>query len=310
MNLVSAERKSFPMELFRKYYDEAALRVMQEGQPDWGVTVSTVGHNIHQPKVKYPDKLHPNTYRFDWREGRVLNEFQLVYISNGQGTFEADGVSETTIEAGTAFLLFPGVWHRYKPSESTGWEEFWVGFQGHYADYLMKQNCFKPTSIIKVGFSAELLNVFIKLIETLKYEGLAHYQLSSCLVTQLLGLTYSAAIMTDLQRQNRNKIIHIARYKIHENLHRNINFQNLAEELNVSYPWFRKAFKEVIGTAPGQYHINIRLEMACKLLTETELTGNEIAAHLGFESEFYFSRIFKKKIGVPPGQYRGRLRHD
>jgi AraC-like DNA-binding protein len=202
------------------------------------------------------------------------------------------------------------VWHRYKPSSETGWEEFWVGFKGHYADYLMKQDCFKRSApFVHVGTHAELLNVFIQLIETVKYEGIAYYQLSSCLITQLLGLVYSCAIMTDTDRQNKNKIIHTARYKIHESLHYNMDMEALARELNVSYTWFRKAFKKTMGVAPGQYHLNIRIEKACKLLKETTLSVGEISYTLGFESEFYFSRIFKKKTGEAPRQFRIKSVH-
>jgi AraC-like DNA-binding protein len=293
------------MEQFRKYYDDDQVKVLAENQPDWGVAVRTVGHYVHQPKAIYPDPGHPGSYYFDWKKGRVLNEFQLLFVSNGQGIFEADGVKETVIKAGTVFLLFPGVWHRYRPSAETGWEEFWVGFNGHYADYLMQQNCFKKASpFVHVGSHAELMNVFIQLIDTVKYEGTGYYQLSSCLITQLLALVYSSAIMTDVQRQNKNKFVHIARYKMHENFSVSLDMEEMARDLNVSYTWFRKAFKETMGIAPNQYHLNIRIEKACKLLKETDLTVTEIAYNLGFESEFYFSRIFKKKTGVAPGRFR------
>ncbi len=299
------------MELYRKYFDEEKLRTVLENQPDFGVTVRTVGHNIHKPNTIYPDPKHPDSYYFTWKNGRVLDEFQLVYIPRGRGNFEADGVTETEIKSGTAFLLFPGVWHRYHPSGDTGWEEFWVGFKGHLADYLMSQNCYKPSSpFVDLGFNAELLNVFVRLIETLKYEGVAYHQLASCLVTQLLGLVYSSTVMTDEGRQSKNQTIHTARFRMHEHLHTNMDMELLAKDLSVSYPWFRRAFKETTGTSPGQYHLQIRIEKACKLLRETNLTVTEISQNLGFKSEFYFSRIFKKKVGSPPGLYRTKLRQS
>lgn len=290
------------MELFRKYYTADTAFV---DQPDWGVKLMNVGHNIHRPQIWYPDHLHPQQYFFDWQKGRVLGEFQIVYIANGHGVFESEGVKETIVNAGTAFLLFPGEWHRYKPSSQTGWEEFWVGYHGHYAEYLMKQNCFKPSNpFIHIGPKAELLNVFIKLIETVKYEGVAHYQLAACLITQLLGLTYASAIMTEADREAKNTMIHKARFKMHETLNRPVDLEMLAKDLNVSYPHFRKSFKETVGMSPGQYHLNIRIEKACRLLKETSLTMTEISYQLGFESEFYFSRIFKKKTGLAPTQFR------
>ncbi|HKZ38465.1 MAG TPA: AraC family transcriptional regulator [Chryseolinea sp.] len=290
-------------EIYRKYLSEQEDKL--EDQTDWGISVLTVGHNIHKAKTIYPDKSHPNSYYFDWEKGRILNEFQLVYISNGNGVFESETSGTTIVEAGTAFLLFPGIWHRYKPSEETGWEEFWVGYQGAYVNYLMKQTCFKTTSpFVHIGQNAELMSVFIKLIETVKYEGVAYRQFSSCLISQLLAIVYASAINSDAHRQNQNKLIHQARFKIHENLDKNINLEQVAKELGVSYPWFRRVFKAIIGVAPGQYHLNLRVEKACSLLKETDLTVGEIAFHLGFESEFYFSRIFKKKVGLPPKKYR------
>lgn len=293
------------MELYRKYYNDDLLRVLREGQPDWGVTVRTVGHNIHKPKLIYPDPAHPDAYHFDWNTGRVLDEFQLVYIPNGHGTFEAEGVRETSIEAGTVFLLFPGVWHRYHPSSETGWEEFWVGYQGHYAEYLMQQKCFKKDApFVHIGFNAELLNVFIQLIDAVKHEDATHHKLSACLITQLLALVYSSAIMTDVPRQTRYELVHIARYRMHEQLDTKLDMAELAGELNMSYTRFRKVFKEAMGVAPGQYYLNLKIEKACKLLRATGSTVAEISCQLGFESEFYFSRIFKKKVGMSPGQFR------
>jgi len=293
------------MEAYRKYYNDEQLRAFTHSQPDWGVTVRTVGHHIHKPQTIYPDPGHPNSHYFDWEKGRVLDEFQLVYVSNGHGTFEAEGVKETRFDAGTVVVLFPNVWHRYQPSPETGWEEFWVGFKGNYAEYLMQQNCFRKSSpFINIGFNAEVLNVFTQLIETVKHDSIAYYQLSSCLITQLLGLVYSSAIMTDVPRQNKHRIVHIARYKMHENVNTNLDINALACQLNVGYTWFRKAFKEAMGVAPGQYHLNLRIEKACRLLKGSDLTVTEVSYQLGFESEFYFSRIFKKKVGVPPKQFR------
>ena len=290
------------MEQFRKYCDPNDFL---NGQPDWGVTVKNVGHNIHKAEAGYPDHHHPLPYCFDWEKGRVLDEFQLVYIANGQGEFESEGVQKTVVNAGTAFLLFPGEWHRYKPSAETGWEEFWVGYKGHYAEYLMRQDCFKPSApFVLAGQKTELINVFTKLIEIVKYEGVAHYQLAACLITQLLGLTYASAIMSDTDRQAKNTLIHTARFKMHETSYKPIDLIALARELNVSYPLFRKSFKEIVGISPGQYHLNIRIEKACRLLKETTLSIKEVSSQLGFETAFYFSRIFKTKKGVSPTQYR------
>ncbi|TDE15481.1 helix-turn-helix transcriptional regulator [Dyadobacter psychrotolerans] len=296
------------MSIYRKYFTQEQLQNLVDSEPNWGVSILNVGHNLHPAKKSYPDQNHPDSYYFNWEKGRRLDEFQLVYISGGGGVFESENLPPTIVEAGTAFLLFPNVWHRYKPAHNTGWEEFWVGFGGHYSEYLMRQECFSPESpLLKIGFDAELLAVFLRLVDTLKYEGLAHKQISSCLVIQLLGLIYASALMSKTVRTRKEKLIHQIRYEIHENWMIPISMEDLAAKHDVGYVWFRKAFKEITGTSPGQYHLNIKLDKASQMLRQTTLSVSEIAYQAGFESEFYFSRIFKKKMGNAPSQYRHSL---
>ena len=296
-----------PMEVFRKYFSESQLKDMEDSGPNWGVNVHTVGHYVHPPNRDYPDPEHPSTHVFQWEKGRRLQEFQIVYIAGGKGVYEGEGMDPAGIETGTIMLHFPNTWHRYKPTLETGWEEFWVGFDGVFAEYLMRQECFDPRKpLIKIGFNAEFLNVFLRLIDTVKYEGVAFRQIASCLVVQLLGLVYSSALMGGKTSLRQEQVAHAVRFKIHESWDRNLDFEAMALEQNVSYEWFRKIFKQVVGTSPGQYLLNLKIEKSGQLLLETSLTVGEIAGRAGFESEFYFSRIFKKKTGFSPGEYRKR----
>jgi AraC-like DNA-binding protein len=293
------------MELFRKYFNEAQLKDLEASGPNWGVNVHTIGHHVHPPLRKYPDPEHPSTHIFHWEKGRLLQEFQIVYVAKGKGIYEGEGLGQVAVDAGTIMLLFPGVWHRYKPVAETGWEEFWVGFDGHFAEYLMRQECFDPQKpLISIGFNAEFLNIFLRLIDLVKYEGIAFRQISSCLVIQLLGLVYSSALMSGKTKLRQEQVIQIIRFKIHEQWEHNPDFEALATEQHVSYDWLRKAFKEITGTSPGQYLLNLKIEKTGQMLRETALTIAEIANTAGFESEFYFSRVFKKKTGLAPSEYR------
>lgn len=293
------------MELFRKYFSESRLKELEDSGPNWGVNVHTVGHHLHPPQRPYPDPEHPSTHVFNWEKGRRLQEFQMVYIASGQGIYEGADGKTTDIEAGTIMMHFPEAWHRYKPDPETGWEEFWVGFDGPFAEYLMQQECFdRQKPLISVGFNAEFLHVFLRLIDTVKYEGVAFRQISSCLVIQMLGLVYASALMRDKTRLRQEQVIEAVRFRLHENWEQNIDFEAVAADHAVSYEWLRKTFKQVLGTSPGQYLLQLKIEKSGQMLRETALTIAEIAARAGFESEFYFSRLFKKKTGQTPSEYR------
>ena len=83
----------------------------------------------------------------------------------------------------------------------------------------------------------------------------------------------------------------------------------LAQELGVSYSWFRHTFTAHTGLSPHQYLLELRLVRARSMLAETEFSIKEIATQMGFEDEFYFSRLFRQKLNLSPSQWRNRNRH-
>jgi hypothetical protein len=57
-----------------------------------------------------PPRHHPVDHYFNWEQGRVLSAYQLVYVTEGQGTFESDASPKChRIETGAVMTLFPGV---------------------------------------------------------------------------------------------------------------------------------------------------------------------------------------------------------
>jgi AraC-like DNA-binding protein len=51
-----------------------------------------------------------------------------------------------------------------------------------------------------------------------------------------------------------------------------------------------------------------RLERAQRLLAESDLSVERIAAASGFSSSGYLIRLFKREMGLAPGAFRDRLR--
>ena len=49
----------------------------------YGLWVNTVGFQSIQPNSPYPLKDHPTGYFFNAQKGRILREYQLVYITKG-----------------------------------------------------------------------------------------------------------------------------------------------------------------------------------------------------------------------------------
>jgi transcriptional regulator GlxA family with amidase domain len=293
----------FAMELYQKYFEG----LKEDHEPSLGVQVLNLGHYIHPAQQPYPPKPgHPASHYFEWEKGRSLTEFQIVYISSGQGYFEANGQPERSISSGTIILIYPGVWHRYRPNTITGWEEYWVGFSGQYVQYLLEQECFSPQKpILEVGFNRAFFECFSRLITTMEAPQRDLRKLASFHLIQLLGIVYASALISHTKRSHKDEIIERIQAYIHQYWNQtNIDFSALAKSNGVSYAWFRKAFKELLQVSPNQYHLMLKLRKAEQMIIETNLSLSDIAFSSGFESLFYFSRIYKAKMHQNPSAIR------
>ena len=125
----------------RSYNDlesEFKYLIVNEKDRKFGLWVNTVGFQSIHPHSPYPIKEHPSGYLFNVQKGRTLHEYQLLYITKGKGTFASDETPERIIGKGNLIILFPGQWHTYHPYRQTGWNEYYIGFEGPVIDNLMK----------------------------------------------------------------------------------------------------------------------------------------------------------------------------
>ena len=272
----------------------------------WGLTVSTVGYEEISPGDAYPTRGHADGYYFEFERGRELPEYQLLYLTEGEGTFRSTTFRETTIREGDLFLLFPDEWHTYRPNPRTGWKSYWIGFKGRNMDDRVRAGFLTPQKpIYHVGFSDEIVSLYREAYETAQIEAAYVQQLLAGMVNHLIGLMYSLERNIQLGRNKTHvDMISRARLRIRESLESDLTIQQVADEMGVSYSNFRKLFKEHTGISPAIYQQDLRLQRAKELLSTTDMSIKEIAYRLNFESPDYFSAKFKIKTGRRPSELR------
>ena len=79
--------------------------------------------------------------------------------------------------------------------------------------------------------------------------------------------------------------------------------QIIATQLGISEVYLRKLFSAHYGISPKQYILNLRLNLAKRLLANTANAITDIAEECGFSSVYHFCRIFKEKTGQAPKEY-------
>ena len=278
---------------------------------DWGAFVSDAGYTRIGPHTPYPPARHPEGYHFDWEKGRVLQEFQVVYIVRGGGVFESQATGSRSVAAGNVFLLFPGVWHRYAPARETGWDEYWGGFDGEYPRRLLRKGFFSPlTPLLDPGHDEPLLELFLQLVELVRTEPVGYQQLAGGMAVQVLARLHALSLLSKAGRLEADPLIRQAKCFMLEHADRSLSMEEVARELRIGYSRFRHMFRCCTGLSPAQYHLQLRVKRAGHLLEHSPLSVKEVADRLGFESPHYFSRLFKKKTGFSPEQWRRRGREQ
>ena len=84
--------------------------------------------------------------------------------------------------------------------------------------------------------------------------------------------------------------------------------EEIARLCGLSAGCFRKLFREYSGKSPMQYRMALRMAAAKRLLEDSDMTLDEIAAALNLESGAYFCRLFRNQCGQSPGAYRRQYR--
>ena len=272
----------------------------------WGLTVSTVGYEEIAPGEAYPTRGHADGYYFNTDVGRELNEYQLLYITEGRGVFRSTHFKEAPLKEGDMFLLFPDERHSYHPLPNIGWKSHWIGFKGkNIDDRVLAGFLSVEKPIYHVGFSSEIVQLYKTAYETAVNEEPFSQQMMAGIVNHMVGIMYALERNMELNKNNSHKdMINRARLRIREALESNLTIQEIADELSMSYSNFRKLFKEYTGLSPAVYQQDLKLQRAKELLSTTDLSVKEIAYRLNFDSPDYFSAKFKIKTGRKPSEMR------
>ena len=89
---------------------------------------------------------------------------------------------------------------------------------------------------------------------------------------------------------------------------KNISLNDVSEVANMSKEAFCRFFKERTGKTFTEFLNELRINKACHLLQETDLSISQAAYQAGFQNLSYFNRVFKKFRGETPKEFRIRLR--
>jgi len=278
--------------------------VIDDDNINFGLTINSVGYKSILPDEKIALSNKIKDFKYQYKKGKVSDEFKLIYITKGVGFVCFDGSDEIEISKGKILLINPNQKYTYYHLSETEWKEYFIRFETDIAYSLLIRKFFPvDNSIIDIGFNEELVKLFHRAIDVVQ-NGLKSSQVYlSGMLFHVLGLIISESKNKTLEKKETQKIEQ-AKIIMTENLFQDASLQEIASKLNMSYTLFRKNFKKYTGEAPAKYFNDLRLNKAKQLLLETSYSIKEISFMLQFTSNEHFSTSFKKTTGLAPKDFR------
>ena len=242
--------------------------------------------------ITYPDKNY-----FIRRDPSPC--FVLEYIESGVGYLEINGTRHR-LTAHDAYIIHPGDHCVYYADKKEPYKKKWINFRSSVFFDVLRAYGVED----RVFSGVDLSEFFDRIFET---ENISRFnddiyipisQILYDIVFYLSGLN---------QKQKRTRDYDIALMVKDELDHSSltpITLDELAKRLYRSKNDIIRQFKNAYGITPYAYLIGQRIQLAKNLLVTTKMTVKEIARHLCFSSEYYFSNYFKQTVGMSPRAYR------
>lgn len=245
-----------------------------------------VGHFVYEPGYL----LKRNSY----------DSFLIMLVTDGSCTVT---LNERTASAQKGEIIFLDCYSPHQYGSQTGWEGFWLHFDGPMAReyfeeiFRLSGSVIKPENPhpIEQSLSA-IYNMFRNNRRLL--EPVISQEIVSILTRLLLFLTEK-----ETTARSQLSLSESIAY-INEHFAEEISLPDLASRAGLSPYYFTRLFSRETGMTPHQYIIATRINSAKFLLKTTDLSVKQIGFSSGFQSESSFCTTFKKWVRLTPNNYR------
>lgn len=248
----------------------------------------------------YPKARYHGIHRM---EG--IAESVLIFCTAGRGWFEVEG-KRGVIEAGQVLLIPQNLPHEYGADTQDPWSIYWMHYCGNTSAAYNSRLCengyillAKPAEAVRMkGLFDESLGILAE------GQTLNNLLLVSHVLRHIFGILLSLEKVAPHPSRPAGLDLTPALEHMQGHLDRKLGVDELAETVHLSPSRFSVVFRQRTGVTPVDYHIRLRMQVACHWLDATMLPVKEIAERCGYEDAYYFSRAFKRVIGLSPLAYR------
>ncbi|OOM80234.1 melibiose operon regulatory protein [Clostridium puniceum] len=237
----------------------------------------------------------------------VRDHFLIHFILKGSGIFYVNEKSYK-IKENQGFLICPNVVTYYKADNEDPWTYTWIGFRGIKAEnYLNLANLNQENPIFECIEGEFIKKCFEDMRKATELKYGRELRLQSLLGMFLSQLIEESGKHVVLSNNYKELYIKKSLQFVETNYSRKLYINEMAKSVGLNKNYFSAFFKENMGVTPQQYIIKFRINKACELMINRQLSISDISRSVGYDDTLGFSKIFKKEKGMSPKNYREKL---
>ena len=274
---------------------------MPKIENSWSASEAELGSMVDTLRIELIGHIPNKSERVD----TCFNFEGFGLVLAGRGFFQIDDGPVRPVEAPAVFYIWEGPRFRYGPLPGTFWDERYLCFTGSRLQEWQRWRWLKrpetPRSLLNATRHTALHQ---RAVEAFQRGNTGDIDEAKLKTEQLVfELHRESAIGVSLTDPLNNLI---AEWK--DNLPPDLDLQQCARRLDMSYSGFREKFRERTGLSVYQYVLRLRLENSCRLLIETGQQIKAIAHESGFSSVESYCRSFQRVKRMSASEYRSRHR--
>ena len=243
---------------------------------------------------------------------------EIVYVLSGEMVHEIDGCRYNTARGDMLFMNY-GCTHAFSSESTYTYVNILFSPELMADAVITTQNAFSVLSLsafneMRSAQDSGCVRFFGKErdeIETLIFSMLEEYEEKQTSWETVLGNLLTNLIIKmlrktelDIGKSEMDGIWQSLSEYIDQNLDSRLTLAALAEKCFYNPSYFSRIFKEKFGVSLTEYITRKRLSHAIMLLSESELSVEEIGECVGFPDKNSLYHAFSRYLGTTPGEYR------
>lgn len=221
----------------------------------------------------------------------------VEYVVKGAGELKINGKTFYP-EQDSIYFLTKGSNHSYSPNREDPWRKYFFVVDGSLMESLLKiyrldEIYYVPDCAAFKHYFEEMMNLIPSSSTVNQQSALLFHRFVSDLADAVYGVP--STLPAEVEK---------LKTELDSSLTRSFNLEDYSREHSYSDAHLIRVFKQSFGVTPYDYLMQQKVEFAKRLLLYSSFSIKEIAAHLCFSDQYYFSNYFKMKTGVSPKNYK------